>query len=80
MALGENFVALSEKGVKSLLFAMNVSCRSLGVLNGGGWVVFIATNHFLVVASFLPCADGPRSWSGQSVLLVRTFRACKINA
>jgi hypothetical protein len=26
-------------------------------------VVFIATNHFLVVASFLPIADGPRPWS-----------------
>jgi hypothetical protein len=23
-------------------------------------VVFIATNHFLVVAPFLPAADGPR--------------------
>jgi hypothetical protein len=30
-------------------------------------VVFIATNHFLVVASFLPTADGPRPWSGQSI-------------
>jgi hypothetical protein len=29
-------------------------------------VVFIATNHFLVVASFLPTVDGPRSWSRQS--------------
>jgi hypothetical protein len=26
-------------------------------------VVFIATNHFLVVASFLLTADGLRSWS-----------------
>jgi hypothetical protein len=24
-------------------------------------VVFIATNHFLVVASFLPTVDGPRT-------------------
>jgi hypothetical protein len=24
--------------------------------------VFIATNHFLVVASFLPTADGPHQW------------------
>jgi hypothetical protein len=24
-------------------------------------VVFIASNHFLVVAPFLPTADGPRS-------------------
>jgi hypothetical protein len=29
-------------------------------------VVFIATNHFLVVASILPTADGPRPWSGWS--------------
>jgi hypothetical protein len=29
-------------------------------------VVFIATNHFLVVAPFLPTADGPRSWSERS--------------
>jgi hypothetical protein len=29
-------------------------------------VVFIASNHFLVVASFLPTADGLRPWSGRS--------------
>jgi hypothetical protein len=29
-------------------------------------VVFIAPNHFLVVASFLSTADGPRPWSGRS--------------
>jgi hypothetical protein len=29
-------------------------------------VVFIATNHFLVVASILPTADGPRPWFGQA--------------
>jgi hypothetical protein len=29
-------------------------------------VVFIATNHFLVVAPFLPTVDGPRPWSGRS--------------
>jgi hypothetical protein len=40
------------------------------VLNGSEWkawmkrmevvgVIFIATSHFLVVASFLPTADGP---------------------
>jgi hypothetical protein len=29
-------------------------------------VVFIATNHFLVVASFLLTADGLRSWSVRS--------------
>jgi hypothetical protein len=31
MALGEDFDALTVDGVKSLLFAMNVSCGSLGV-------------------------------------------------
>jgi hypothetical protein len=29
-------------------------------------VVFIAFNHFLAVAPFLPTADGPRPLSGQS--------------
>jgi hypothetical protein len=29
-------------------------------------VVFIALNHFLAVAPFLPTADGPRPWSGRS--------------
>jgi hypothetical protein len=29
-------------------------------------VVFIAPNHFLVVAPFLPTADGPRPWFGRS--------------
>jgi hypothetical protein len=29
-------------------------------------VVFIATNHILAVAPFLPTADGPRPWSGRS--------------
>jgi hypothetical protein len=28
-------------------------------------VVFIAPNHFLAIASFLPTADGPRPWSGR---------------
>jgi hypothetical protein len=31
-------------------------------------VVFIATNHFLVIAHFLPTMDGPRSWPRQSAL------------
>lgn len=52
MALGENLVALSEKGVKSLLFAMNVRVGSLDVLNGGGWVVFLATNTSLAIPPF----------------------------
>ena len=49
------------------------------VLNVRGWnawvkrmqvvgVVFIATNHFLVVAPILPTMDGPRPWSGRSAL------------
>jgi hypothetical protein len=29
-------------------------------------VVFIASNHFLVVAPILPTMDGPRPWSGRS--------------
>jgi hypothetical protein len=29
-------------------------------------VVFIAPNHFLAVAPFLPTTDGPRPWSGRS--------------
>jgi hypothetical protein len=29
-------------------------------------VVFIAPKHFLVIAPFLPTADGPRPWSGRS--------------
>jgi hypothetical protein len=40
--------------------------RCLDEVNEDGWVVFIATNHFLVVAPFLPHADGPRSSSGWS--------------
>jgi hypothetical protein len=37
MALGNGVDALSVDGVKPLLIAMNVSCGSLDVLNGGGW-------------------------------------------
>jgi hypothetical protein len=29
-------------------------------------VVFIAPNHFIAIAPFLPTADGPRPWSGRS--------------
>jgi hypothetical protein len=29
-------------------------------------VAFIASNHFLAVAPFLPTVDGPRPWSGRS--------------
>jgi hypothetical protein len=38
--------------------------------------VFIATNHFLAIAIFLPLADGPRSWPAWSVLLARTVCPC----
>jgi hypothetical protein len=31
----------------------------LDEMNGGGWVVFIATNHFLAIVYFLPTVDGP---------------------
>jgi hypothetical protein len=31
-------------------------------------VVFIATKHFLAVASFLPTADDPRPWSRRFAL------------
>jgi hypothetical protein len=40
----------------------------LGEVNGGGWGCIYSPNHFLAVASFLPTADGPRPWSGRSVL------------
>jgi hypothetical protein len=43
-------------------------------------VVFIATNHFLAVAPFLPTADGSCPWFGRSVPLVRTFRPCTSTA
>jgi hypothetical protein len=36
------------------------------VVNGGGWVVFKVSNHFLAVALFLPIADGPCPWSVRS--------------
>jgi hypothetical protein len=62
MALGDGVNALSVDGVKSLLLAMNMSYGSLGMLNRGGWVVFIDTNHFLAVVHFLPNTDAPRSW------------------
>jgi hypothetical protein len=37
MAHGDNFDTLSVDGMKSLLFAMNVSCNGLSEVNGGGW-------------------------------------------
>jgi hypothetical protein len=59
MTHGDGVDALSVDGVKSLLLAMNVSCGSLDVQNGGGWVEFIAINHHIAVAKFPPPADGP---------------------
>jgi hypothetical protein len=41
-------------------------------------VEFIATNHFLVVASFLPTAYGPCPWSRRFVPLVRTVCPCTL--
>jgi hypothetical protein len=66
-------------GTWSVLEALNVSWNRLLalVLNVYEWnawvcwmevvgVVYIATNHFLAVAPFLPTMDGPRPWSGRS--------------
>jgi hypothetical protein len=63
MALGEIFDALSVVEVKYLLFAMNERIRSLDINEGGGWGVFMATNHLLVVATFLSHTDGLHAWS-----------------
>jgi hypothetical protein len=38
-------------------------------------VVFIAPNHFLVVASILPTADGPRPWSGRSAFVHQRLKS-----
>jgi hypothetical protein len=38
-------------------------------------VVFTATNHFLVIATFLPHVDGSRSWSGWSASTRSTARS-----
>jgi hypothetical protein len=43
-------------------------------------VVFIAPNHFLAIAPFLPTADGPCPWCGRSAPLVRTIRPCTSTA
>jgi hypothetical protein len=47
----------------------------LGVLNEGGWVVFIALNHHIVVAFILPHVDGPYCRSGRSVHARSTARS-----
>jgi hypothetical protein len=36
-------------------------------------VVFIAPNHFLVVAPFLPTVDGPHPWFGRSTLHINDY-------
>jgi hypothetical protein len=72
---------LSQMWNLERLKALNVSWNGLLtlVLNVYEWsawikrmevvgVVFIASNHFLAVALFLPTADGPRPWSGRSAL------------
>jgi hypothetical protein len=38
-------------------------------------VVFISTNHFLVVGSFLLIADGPRPWSGMSAPVYQRLKS-----
>jgi hypothetical protein len=35
-------------------------------VNGGGWVVFITSNHFLTIAPFLSTANSPHPLSGRS--------------
>jgi hypothetical protein len=45
--------------------SMNESCERLNAIQEGGWGVFIATNHFLVVATLLPHKNGPRAWPGR---------------
>jgi hypothetical protein len=73
MMLGEDFDALSVDGVKSFIFAMNVSCGSLGVLNGGGWGYIYSHQTLPSRCYLLPRAAGSHSWSRRST-------HCKINA
>jgi hypothetical protein len=61
MTLGAVLRLLSVAWSEVLLFAMNESCGSLDAIEGVVGVVFIATNHLLAVANFLPHADGPRA-------------------
>jgi hypothetical protein len=42
-------------------------------------VVFIAHNHFLVVAPFLPTADGPCPWSGRSAPCTSTAEIATVS-
>jgi hypothetical protein len=43
-------------------------------------VVFIAPNHFLVVAPFLPTADGPRPWSERSTPCTSTAENATVSS
>jgi hypothetical protein len=43
-------------------------------------VVFIALNHFLAVAPFLPTADGPHPWSGQSAPCTSTAEIATVSS
>jgi hypothetical protein len=43
-------------------------------------VVFIATNHFLVVAPILPTADGPHPWSGRSAPSTSTAEIATVSS
>ena len=49
-------------GVKSFALAMNVEFRNLDAIEGGDWMVFIASNHFLALAEF--AIDGHTGQSG----------------
>jgi hypothetical protein len=64
--LGEigSFDCVLEWIASSCIECEGLEC--LDVVNGGGWGCIYSPNHFLVVASFLPTADGLRPWSRRS--------------
>jgi hypothetical protein len=53
-------------GVNSSSLKWMWELEYLDVLNEGGLSYIYSLNHHIVVANFLPTADGPRSWPGQS--------------
>jgi hypothetical protein len=53
---------------------VNECLGSLDTLKGVVEVVFIASNHHLVVATFLPHANGAHSWFGRSAPARSTTR------
>jgi hypothetical protein len=59
MTLRDGVDALSVDGVKYLLLAMNVSCGSLVFIMEVVGVEYIALNHHIAVAKFLPLANSP---------------------